>query len=146
MNSLDDVRIYLQGIPRIHQGGCAISALAMKRWLKNNKPKEKTFIIYIYYGEHSFDTNEDFIKGKRSTPGSCTHALLSYKGECMDCTDIEYPHDSDYLHIIKDEEFIVKSINILNHWNSYFNRKYIKKIADDLDIDLNDIDETWKIK
>ena len=140
MKDLKEVREYLDNIPWINSGGCVIVALAMKRWLKKNRPKEKTSIIYTYPNKSSFyRQNKKCLKDDKNTPTSCLHAYLKHEGVLKDSDSTLPKGFLDVFHIIKDEVFIIKSLNNIDSWNTMFDRNFIPIIADTLDIDLSDI-------
>ena len=136
MKSLKDVCTFLRSIPCINQGGCAISALAMHRWLKFRGEKSEIYFTYASKTDPYFKTNQSFLEGKRPTGTSCLHALLEYNGDFYDCNGTR-PNRHNY-HIMS-ENIVVDLINIPK-WNESFDRKYIKGIMKKLKIDLTDID------
>ncbi len=52
MKTLYELRAYLESIPYINNGGCAIAALFMYKWLKTTRPKSKVQIAYLYSSGH----------------------------------------------------------------------------------------------
>lgn len=139
INTFEDVRLFLSNIECINSGGCAISALAMYRWLeKHNRLHEDTKIIYLYkfYRESEYKQNESFLKGEKDECTSCSHAILKHNGLFFDCEEIVNVSDYKFIQEINNLDFIVKSINIVHVWNCFFDRKNINKIERELLINL----------
>ncbi len=140
MKTLEEVREYLNDVPYIHQGGCAISALAMKRWLKKNHPIQSASIVYSYGSDSdSFEVNDAFLNKGVGKLTSCMHAYLLHKDELKDCGSSTPKGFVKEQHIFKDDQLVVDSINNFGHWNPFFKRTHIIDIAKDLDIDLSDV-------
>lgn len=131
---------FLNSIPYINQGGCAISALAMYRWLKANKMlNKKTSFYFLENDENQHMQNKRCLGLKNSNPISCDHAILNYNGILIDSRG-EYNIRESYKLEIRDENFIVKAINNIRTWNYSFEREIqIPVIEMQLGIDLSDI-------
>lgn len=138
MNTLKEVRKYLNSIPYINNGGCAVSALAMYLWLKNNKKVNKdTRIVYFYGGVSSWVSNKKALKGDKQTkPAGCYHATLRHKGMFLDSEGIQNANHYWKKHTIKNISFVKESIREPYNWNTMFNRKYIEEIENTLNISL----------
>lgn len=146
--TLEGVQNFLNDIPYINSGGCAISALTMFRWLKdNNQLTPETKITYIYNNFSKYNNNQDFISGKQSVePLSCAHAVLYHENKYQDSHGVRDEiwlsnYFGEYFHQIDSENFIVKSINNINNhnWNRRFERCHIEEIQEATGVDLSDI-------
>lgn len=144
MKTLNEVMGFLNEIPYINSGGCAIASLAMYRWLKNNNMlKEDTMFVYLYfYKSDSYEQNCLAIN-EGTTPSSCSHTVLWHDGFYIDSKGLYskselYKKDYQYFLEIHNEYFIVNSINGGN-WNDSFERSWIEEIQNELGIDLSDI-------
>lgn len=134
ITSVKDVLDYLIEVPAIHHGGCAISALAIKRWLKKNRNIEASIVYRC--DTYDFDQNRNAINGL-TDPSSCSHAFVKVKGVCFDAESTKtFYHDEC---LIIPEKIVVESINNAE-WNNAFNRKYVYDIEQNLQIDLSDIE------
>ena len=135
-----NLRKYLQSIPNIDNGGCAIAALTMHRWLK--KQGKVSEIVY-FYGEHSLnamkENNSLKLHGK-GVPMSCSHAYIKYRNQYYDSDGMI---DDPRLHHTLTEEIVVQTINNLDFgsWNDDFDRKkFIPQIEIRTEINLKDIE------
>lgn len=133
--SVKEVLHYLSEIPNLHEGGCAISAIAIKRWLKKNKNIEAS-IVYRCNNEYDFLQNKKALQGL-DNPTSCSHAFIKIKNVYFDAEDTEIFRDSSCL--IMPEEVVIESLNNAE-WNDSFNRKHVYDIEQNLQIDLSDIE------
>ena len=133
--SVKEVLHYLSEIPNLHKGGCAISAIAIKRWLKKNKNIEAS-IVYRCNG-YDFFQNKKALQGL-DNPTSCSHAFIKIKNVCFDAEDTEIFQDSSCL--IMPEKVVIESLNDIDSWNNDFDRNYIYDIEHNLEIDLSDIE------
>ena len=139
MKTFKEVRQYLNSIPDINCGGCAIAALAMQRWLKKNRNKESIIVYYhSFYSSESYHVNQKYNLGIVKYPSSCTHATVRVSSKNYDSEGL-HKTSRYFRKIILDEKGIIKSINRYSIWNDDFDRKYIKEIECKLDIDLSDI-------
>ena len=131
---------FLNTIPYINNGGCAISALAMYRWLKaNNKLGNNTSFYFLEDDEDQHMQNKRCLAIKHGKPTSCDHAVLNYNGIHIDSRG-KYNIHEPYKLEIRDENFIVKAINNIRTWNYFFQREeQIPVIEMQLGIDLSDI-------
>ncbi len=143
MNTLQEVRNYLEDIPKIDHGGCGLAALAMYRWLKKNHKGRRKRLLFVYlYSQKTdsyFTNNKKILEGNMGEPTSCGHACIYYDGKYMDSSiiiDVSYYGSVQH---ITEEEFIKDSINNIGKWNVKFDRYYVDVIAEALDIDLSDI-------
>lgn len=136
---------FLNEIPDINYGGCAIAAVTMYRWLKSNdKLSEDTEIVYCYKSESNFEFNDKALKSIiNDPPESCSHAVLHHNNTYYDSEgDLgnNFVEKYDFTHHIKNESFVIESINNVNYWNPSFEReKEVKKIKKTTGIDLSDI-------
>lgn len=140
-NSLNKIRQTLYQIPRLHCGGCAISALAIKRWLKKYKNIDSEVVyefddgnMNLYYGVmNSINNNTP------ETMSSCVHAGVQIYNDSVifDAEKVWYPSQFNPIITIK-EEFLLPSINT-KLWNPWFNRSHVFDMQRDLNIDLSDV-------
>jgi len=145
--TLEDVRMYLDNIPLINKGGCGIASLVMYRWLiKKNLIDKDTKFIFLY----SYSSKSNYISNKRKEknntnfgPVAPSHVVLFYNKKCLDSDSEkslkEYREEFPYKHEVKSENFLINAINAVNSWNFLFDRRFVKKIQRDLNIDLSDI-------
>jgi hypothetical protein len=149
ISSLKSLRSFLDDIPFINYGGCAISAYTMFLFLeKNGKLKKNTKIIYLHFDkdEDDYQNNSKFIVNGDGEAGSCRHAILYHNGKYMDSSistkniELWSSWQSPLLNQIAIPQhltysFIKKSINC-DDWNRQFNRKHIKLIENSTDLEL----------
>ena len=137
---------FVNTIPRINQGGCAIAALAMKRWVDNNKP-ESSFKFVIL--NKSWDTREALhnmkisAENNKKNHASCAHVCVNFEGKFYDSRGPLDISDYKFVEFLRDDEeaAMVKAINDpgCGSWNYSFDRDNVKLIAEKLEIELNDI-------
>lgn len=141
METFEEVRRYLHDVPFINNGGCAISALAMHRWLKQRGIKSE--IVY-YYGRHDVKrlrTNRGLRSGRLRgmvEPESCSHVLLKLnRNEYYDSDGRQT--DSREHHILPPS-LVLESINNEDAWNTCFDRNpWVNNISQSLGVDLSDV-------
>ena len=143
VNTFKGVRMRLNTIDNINIGGCAISALAMYRWLeKNNQLLYDTKICFLHkeYDMDSYKNNCAVVKYNEGVLDTCNHAVLYHNGKYYDSNG-EYSVKHYNIVQIKDVDKVVDSLNINRYsWNSCFNRsKMIPKIEDLVEVELFDI-------
>lgn len=146
MRTLNQVRLYLSTIPRINAGGCAISALAMYRWLKKKgRLNWDTAIVYTYTSTTNpyYMQNSKAIQlGKLDHLTACCHAYLLHGGCIIDCDRVVPLSTNRAMRktmTVMTEEQVVASLNIAC-WNAFFQRKpHVTQIAAKLRIDMRDI-------
>ena len=133
--SVNEMIIFLRNIPYINEGGCAIAAITIKRFLKINK-NIKCDIIYRHNFKDEYNINVNALRNL-DDPISCNHAFISLKKSAFDCEGKQYFKN----HCIKmPEKLVIASLNKLDEWNPSFKRKkYIPIIESKLKIDLSDI-------
>lgn len=141
METLKEVREYLNDVEDINWGGCAIAMLAMYRWLKkNNQLKPDTCFIFLHDNTDRYERNKESLSNIGQTPTACTHACLYHDGKYIDSKSNIDIRNYRFMLKIDSEEFIVESINNRSAWNDTFERdKYVPDIAEDLEIDLSDL-------
>jgi hypothetical protein len=141
ITDFNDVLSYLNDIPNINEGGCAIAALAMYKWLEeNDELAYDTCVVYLMDEEEAEINNKAYEAFPRhSNIKACIHALLQHNGNRFDCTggNVLHRRHEDELEI-EDMDFLVASINSDN-WNIMFNREYVSDIEQNLSIDLSNI-------
>jgi len=139
IKSFTELRKYLQSIPNIDNGGCAIAALTMHRWLKQRDRKSE--IVY-FYGDQSLNSmkeNNNFQKSGKGIPMSCSHAYVQYLRRYYDVegiTDDPRPHHS------LSEAVVVQTINNVDFdiWNEDFDhKKFVPLIERNVGVNLKDI-------
>lgn len=140
MESFIEVREFLHQIPDIHSGGCAIAALAMKRWLKKYEGMDCSIVYHQKI--HSFYETNEKVKNNlapKNNATSCSHAYISFDGkDLVDCLTYNMKQ-SGIMYNDLTEDIVVASINCAGSWNPSFDRKYVNSIAAKLNIDLSDI-------
>ena len=139
--TLDDVLAYLQKVPYINDGGCAIAALAIYRWMKQNRPEVPVVMEYRYhsYDQADLKQNESFLNGKRVKPRTCSHATVDIDGVAMDCDGpLLGGGAAGFLIHQVNERLVLKSLRT-NDWNCSFRRYHVPEIAKALDVDLSDV-------
>lgn len=156
IETLDDVTKYLNDIPFINSGGCGVSALAIARWLHKNNVRLNIQFIMGYDGPDGFVRNSQQVfnnavpdKSKINrdqepvAPSHCGVIFNLMDGRGTQMVDCEKRFDIlhyNYSHSFYDESILLKSVNNIITWNDCFSRKYVKKIAKTLQINLSDID------
>lgn len=136
-------------VSSINNGGCAIFALALYRYLKKTnqlKGDEKFVYLYREWDEDSYKTNEYCLKGDLDPEYnvmSCTHACLYHNGVYIDSNGELITARYDLIQEIPvslEKDFLVNSLN-KGGWNWMFERDWnIPIIERILKVDLSDID------
>lgn len=146
LNSIKDVLDYLNTIPYINRGGCAIAALAVYLWAKqNNKLPEDFEIWYLHYWTDDYNDNQNYLAGNNSWSSSCTHAVIYYDGKIVDSNTEDVNTAAYGRHILSIpksmvETFILDTLDNIYMWNPDFNReKYVPQIEEKLNITLTSI-------
>lgn len=142
MKNLTEVQNFLSDIPYINDDGCAIAALAMYRWLKKKDKVKSTFrFVYLYSWSsmNSQEINKRYFNKESDVISSCTHAVILYRNQYLDCNGIEYIDGYNEIDLIEREFDIIKSINTKGCWNHMFDRSHISSIEKNLEIDLSEI-------
>jgi hypothetical protein len=150
ITELDQVLKYLSRIPRINNGGCGVSALAIYRWLEKEKlliknsilkHKDTRFVfLYEFDNEHLFKNNKKAINNPNVEAIAPNHAVIFHKGNYIDCDGTVNISRYEWIQNIRNEEFILRANNNVDYWNPDFDRnKYIKLIEKRLNINLSDI-------
>lgn len=109
----------LQEIPDINRGGCAIVALELQKFVKQNLNIEAN-IVYLFRPNDTEGINN----ANNNCPDSCNHAVLQIGNRYYD-TDGHY--SKAYLEEIPipvSSDYVKESIAIHNLWNPTYNRKY----------------------
>jgi len=143
MKTLQEVRNYLSNVNGINFGGCAIAAIAMKRWLNENTDKE----VKIIYAFESGD-DDTYIENSLALRDideynftSCTHAgiKLQNQSDVIDCYN-SWSRSKYKYTLTMPEDAVINSLNEgIEDWNPEFDRNNIKKISKELKVDLSDI-------
>ena len=149
MKTLYDVRHYLNSIPDINRGGCAIAVLAMYRWLRKNKPNANYGFVFNYYSQSKAEKNQKESE-KYGAISSCGHALLWNKksNELRDSTTRKSNTHWELISkeeclFFDDEKILVNAINSGN-WRHIFDREqWVEIIGDTLDVDLSDVEVNY---
>jgi len=146
VKTIKDVQQILCRIPSINYGGCGISALAIARWLRKSELRVSTRFIFGQRDYKTFKQNAKAQISVNNKPSSASHiGVLIYdytnnKQMVIDC-DGTFDITSYSYANLSDEKFLLKSINECDQWNQDFDRiPYVQIIAEELDIDLSDVD------
>jgi hypothetical protein len=129
---------YLEDIPNINSGGCAVSALVIQSVLKT-KHNIDSEIIYEFSCNCSIcrESRTELENAINNKPydkyeTACSHALVKIDDTYIDCTGIQYkPDDSCTV----SPDLVIESINYAD-WNSSFNRKFIPVILKQFNLNL----------
>lgn len=150
MMNLKKVRKIISKIPDIHRGGCAISAIAMYRWLKMHNPNADVEFVYIYNNLHIYKNNNSYLFGNERLQSplkfySPFHCCLLYNGKIIDAYgEVDIRQWGKFIHIIPYEGLVLKNINEFA-WSRIFERKNIERIENKLKIDLSDINKITRV-
>lgn len=135
---LSHIQQILTQCKRINNGGCAIAAITMYRWLQQNNLHNN--IVFVFGDKYSeeYNLNSQYINNKEITS---SHHVYLYNPKLkyrFDCTGriSKYPYEI----ITDDINYVIQCINSLQHWNPVFERdKYIPIIQKRTGINLSDI-------
>ena len=124
-------------IPNINCGGCAINALAIKRFIEHNFPKLNPVIVY----SAGWSSNERAVEKGNGEDLSCSHAVVMISvddnimyADSEGIGDHSFYRDG-YLEI--PEEMVVDNIKNIYVWNDWFDRKTgVKKIGEIFGVDI----------
>jgi hypothetical protein len=140
MKTLAEVQNILDHIEFINNGGCAISALSMYRWLQKYDNAEHVYFYYCHYDKSdSYKNNKAVLTSKKGKPQGCSHVVLYKDKKCIDSGGVVDVTEYKYTLRITDINFVLESINNVSAWSSLFDRNSIKEIEEKLGIDLSDI-------
>lgn len=142
IDTLETMTSYLQQIPNIHQGGCAISALLMQEHLLN-KHAIHADIIYTYECSKYSNSYLTNVKGLNSNnykeSATCEHAILDLCGYRFDAKrDYNFNYmldEADVCELIMPTEFVLHSVNHAL-WSNIFDRRYIPQLLEYFDSKL----------
>lgn len=150
LKKLKKLRKQLNKINNLNFGGCAITSLAIYKWIEENYPNEikNTHIVFLF--DELLD--EDLIQKDINNNlvldylPSCNHSMIKYHNLYLDSDNIitEKPkrlNNKEYTHeLFFDKLSTIYSINS-NYWNDAFDRESgIPKIEKILNVTLNEID------
>ncbi|MFO7969745.1 MAG: hypothetical protein R6U15_06550 [Candidatus Izemoplasmatales bacterium] len=141
MRTLKQVQKYLDDIPNINSGGCGVSALAMKKWLKKNKNKDVK-IKFLYRGhEFAYMKNDEILKGnEKENLRAPAHCCIIYGKKHKDSTGDILLRDFSTRHEIPNDKMFIDCVKDDSTWNPCFERDmYIPKIEKDLGISLKEV-------
>lgn len=127
---------FLNEIPSINWGGCAIAAVSLYKWFKKHNLIEKLNVklIYTYYDQYQFSTNSKYLNNEIESFTTCSHALISVNNQTYDSSGKESVNS--YYHEVS-ESFVLQTIYHSTYWNPSFDRKkYVKQITSSLGIKL----------
>ena len=138
---LTDIQSKLNEIPFINAGGCAIASLVMYRWLKKeNKLTGNEKFIYLYrYETGEYFQNQKALEDYSIIPTSASHICLYYGGIYIDSEGSIFPDNWQYSMEIEPGDFIIRSINNVDDWNSCFKRSNILPLIEELEIEFDDV-------
>lgn len=143
IKSFEELNKYLGSIPYISNGGCAIAALFQYLWLKENDKGADVKIVYLYNPHNiwKFANNEATLKGKEISYESCSHAVILYNDNHIDCSNENFNIEKDgYSKALEIDcpEFVVKTLNRRDEWNSMFDRDIlVPKMEERIGIKIN---------
>jgi hypothetical protein len=146
IKTLGEVCEYLSHVTYIHNGGCAIAALAIARWVKKSPMIASTIFVMGENSVTDFRTNSEALINSDNQPTSCAHVgIIVYDYEkgtqrVFDSKGLFDMTEYSFLTTFADQKHLIKSINRVDHWNETFNRQHVPQIAERLGIDLSDID------
>ncbi len=143
MKTLTDVRKYLDNVPEINSGGCAIAALAMYLWLeKTGTLADDTCIVYMYrdYSKRAYMDNKKVIDGKSNNGNACSHAFLFHNGEYIDTEEVlEKKPKYKYTQKIPFTDKFFKLSLQSDNWNWMFKREHwVPRIEKKLKINISE--------
>ncbi len=125
IKSFEELNNYLADIPYINRGGCAIAALFQYLWLKQNDKDADVKIVYLYHSFNSwkFDNNKSSLQGQCDSYESCSHAVLLYNDNHVDCSDSNFDIEKDGYSLaleIDNPDFVIKTLNRVYEWKRIF--------------------------
>jgi len=132
----------LNTIVTINMGGCAVSAIAIYRWLKSQgvKPKDLVFAFVYRWVDDSLHHNQKVLKSdSNNNLEAPQHCVIKYKNKYYDSEgeiDIK-----KYIYCLEFRKLkqILDCVNDFG-WNCDFRRKIeLPKIEKMLNINLKDI-------
>lgn len=124
----------LAKIKSINYGGCAISALALYRYMaKMGIVNESTSFKFLY--------REREFRSVNSVPEPPAHAVIFHNGKYYDSNGLYILDGSRIVKTLTDETTVLRSINDRKtEWNDSFDRKKnCCKIAWSLGVSLKDV-------
>jgi hypothetical protein len=140
MKTLKSVEKFISTIPYINAGGCGIAALAIYRWIENNKPEllNKTEILFIYMDdEKDYKTNCKLLQTKKTVLKVPSHVVIKVKRKL---------YNDMYWRTYKKHTVTLKHlINTINNtkkynWNTMFYRDpNTSIISKKLNVNLTDV-------
>lgn len=140
IETFEDVRNYLDYIPYINSGGCAIAALAMYRWLIKNGFDKKIKFHFLDGDLDSFNNNKKVLYNKSGVPEGVYHVGLYFDNKTIDCGRTINIKRYKYKIKTSKVDFLIKAINNVDTWCYFFDRKrFVPQIAKALNIDLSDV-------
>jgi ribosomal protein L39E len=138
MKTLKSVEKFISKIPYINAGGCGIAALAMYRWIENNKPKllDKTEILFIYKDdEKDYKINCKLLKTKKTVLKVPCHVVIKANNKIYNSM-----HWRTYQKHKVTLEHLINTINNTNNWNDTFYRNpNTSIISKKLNVNLTDV-------
>lgn len=138
---IGDVQEYLSNIPHINLGGCGIAAITMYRWLEKHNKLDETKFVFMYESDEQelFRNNKRVMVEHKGIPMAPSHCCLFHSGEFIDSKGNANLARFPLCQFVEEEDFIKRAVNNVDDWNTSFNRKKIKEIAEHLNLDLSDI-------
>jgi hypothetical protein len=140
MKTLKSVENFISKIPYINAGGCGIAALAMYRWIENNKPEllNKTEILFIYRDdEEDYKTNCELLQTNKTVLKVPSHVVIKVKKKLYNNM-----HWRTYQEHTVTLKHLINTINNTKkcNWNTMFHRDpNTSIISKKLNVNLNDV-------
>jgi hypothetical protein len=143
---LENILDCLNSIPYLNKGGCAISALAIYRWCKENgiEVSDRPFVI-LYEDEWDARRGDEIIEAGDFAHLPSPHIVIEIGGRlydsngCLEDTGLWADLPAQAEHQLNEDELLY-AINYKTFWNDLFDREYsIPKIEYGLSIDLSDV-------
>ena len=139
MNSLKEVRNFLDGIENRNEGGCGIVALSMYLWLMNRQKYVKDTFVLISYAEAEYINNASAIENNTLDELVAPyHVGFFLNEELIDSSNKPINMDTDeQFFLFVNYKILFALIKNRDAWNDWFNRdKYVPIIEKRLGIEL----------
>lgn len=125
----------LNSIRTLNHGGCAITALALHKYIKKNYPDVEPTIVYLFS-----DCDDSYEAMKAGFARSCGHAVVKINGLYLDSHGFRHPLD------VKRKMWLTRSLDVepeiahesinRREWNPSFDREeHVPTICSILEMD-----------